>query len=428
VPVQTKFGRFQSDYSIPGAGFAKASISVSETNSSAIITVLRSGDVSQSLSVRYATRDGTARAGANYISRSGILQFAPLQSAQSFTVPILHDAQVTGGRTVLLDLDASGTVPLRGSPLSAVLTIHDTETALFLDPSFDPQLDPSDGIRSLLVQPDGKILAAGGLTGSGFLSGVFCQRLNADGTRDSSFIPTTGSVVLKNTTFYEPVVLATALQPDGRILVGGAFEGINGQAHTNIVRLNPDGSVDTNFNARVTIDPIPTDYAARVNALVIQPDGKILLGGHFNSVNGAARSTIARLNPDGSLDAEFTMQEPLSADVFTLALQADGKVLAGSYQSSQGIIRLTSDGSPDNIFVPAAIDPATSITSLAIQPDGKIVLNTGDRLNPDGSIDPSFRVAQSHSEAGGCSVDSEVDGILGVQADGKAKYGSVAPL
>lgn len=415
VPVQTKLGRFQTDYSIPGAGFANESIRVSETNSTAVITVLRSGDVSQRLSVRYSTRDSTAKAGVNYISQSGILAFAPLEISQSFTVPVLHDARATGDVTVLLDLASTDTNPLSGSPLSAVLTIQDAETPLFLDPSFDPQLAPDTGINSILVQPDGKILVAGALTGSASLLGIFCQRLNADGTRDSSFTPTTGSVTLNNTSSYEPFVFATALQSDGRILLGGAFEGINGQAHTNIVRLNPDGSVDTNFNARVEMVPIPP----RVNALAIQPDGKIIIGGRFYSVNGAARSAMARLNSDGSLDAEFKLQAPLAGDVFAVALQADGKVLVGSYQSSQGVFRINSNGSTDDTFALAVLDPSRSITSIASRPDGKIVLSTGDRLNPDGSIDPTFRVAKSHSEAGACYVDAGVDGILGVQADGK---------
>src|SRR5581483_9639457 len=96
---------------------------------------------------------------------------------------------------------------------------------------------------------------------------------------------------------------AIALQPDGKILVGGNFTILGGAALNLIGRLNADGSVDTGFNPGVS----PT--TGGVLAIAVQADGKILVGGYFaglGSATGATpRKNIGRLNADGSVDAGF---------------------------------------------------------------------------------------------------------------------------
>jgi uncharacterized delta-60 repeat protein len=98
--------------------------------------------------------------------------------------------------------------------------------------------------------------------------------------------------------FTDGAVWRIVLQPDGKILVGGPFTMLNGQVHGSIARLNPDGGVDLSFTAQ-------TDGAVR--AILVQPDGKILIGGEFTTVNGQPRNYLARLNPNGSLDAGFNL-------------------------------------------------------------------------------------------------------------------------
>ena len=107
-------------------------------------------------------------------------------------------------------------------------------------------------------------------------------------------------------------VRAMALQADGKVVVGGAFTtlGPGGMGITTrnfIGRLNPDGSIDTTFNPGAD---------GQVEVLVIQADGKILVGGSFTTLAGAARSRIGRLNSDGSIDSSF---DP-GADNFVSAL------------------------------------------------------------------------------------------------------------
>src|SRR6266850_3294452 len=119
------------------------------------------------------------------------------------------------------------------------------------------------------------------------------------------------------------LVLAVVVQPDGKILIGGGFSTLspNGGAavtRNRIARLNPDGALDTAFNPNANGD---------VNAIALQADGKILVGGFFTTVGGQTRNRIARLNPDGTLDTAFNPNA--NGDVYTIAVQSDGKVLAG---------------------------------------------------------------------------------------------------
>ena len=275
-----------------------------------------------------------------------------------------------------------------------------------LDTSFDPGADNT--VTALAVQADGKILVGGrfstfGGGGTGTTTRNSIARLNADGALDPSFNPgANGSVD------------ALAVQADGKILVGGSFDALGGggigtTTRNRIGRLNPDGSLDTSFN------PGANDF---VRTLAIQGDGKILVGGDFNTLGGGGtgtttRNTIGRLNPDGSLDTSFDPGANQSVD--DLVVQADGKILVGGAFTTLGgggtgtttrnrIGRLNPDGSLDTSFNPGAND---FVRTLAIQGDGKILVggdfntlggggtgtttrNSIGRLNPNGSLDPSF--------------------------------------
>src|SRR6185295_7983922 len=120
------------------------------------------------------------------------------------------------------------------------------------------------------------------------------------------------------------IVEALAVQPDGKILVGGGFTGLGGGTGTtpinHIGRINPDGNVDLSFNAGAN---------ATVHAVTVQPDGKILVGGNFTTlgVGGGivSRSRIGRFNADGSVDATFN--PGANGNVYALIVQQDGKIL-----------------------------------------------------------------------------------------------------
>ena len=226
-----------------------------------------------------------------------------------------------------------------------------------LDTSFNPGAGGigSPSVNSLAVQPDGKILVGGEFTTLGGQSRIGIGRLAADGTLDASFNPGPAGFVY-----------SLAVQADGRILVGGIFNTLGGQSRNFIGRLNADGTLDTSFDPGADND---------VNCLVEQADGKILVGGLFRTLGGQSRNHIGRLNTDGTLDASFN--PGTDGRVKSLAVQADGKILvAGEFrtldgQSGSGIGRLNADGTLDMNFSPGADDAGKS---LALQADGKILL------------------------------------------------------
>ena len=210
-----------------------------------------------------------------------------------------------------------------------------------LDSSFAPANDPGAStyadstINALAVQPDGKVIAGGGFRTS--LNGQAqpaLRRFNADGSLDAGF----RADAFLTSAGYAGSVGALALQPDGKVIVGGGFASVNGTASNNLVRLNADGSVDASFSAgRAGVDD-------GVTSIVLQPDGKILLGGNFTTVNGTARAGVARLDADGSLDPQFTPGSGIGTDgtstVNSLALGTDGSVfVAGSFIQFDGQAR-----------------------------------------------------------------------------------------
>ena len=241
-------------------------------------------------------------------------------------------------------------------------------------------------VLTTVVQPDGKILIGGSFTTVGGVTRNRIARLNVNGSLDSSFNPNANNTV-------ESIVV----QGDGKILIGGFFTTLQPNAsgtavvRNHIARLHEDGSVDTGFNPNADRE---------VLSMVEQADGKIVVVGRFSAFqpNGATevttRTKVARLLPDGSLDSDYAPDVVL--DVYTLAMQRDGKVLvAGDFTniggtSRRGNARLNLDGSVDTSFNSGA---ARTTNSIAVQADGKILVG-GDfgitRLNPDGSQDTSF--------------------------------------
>ena len=199
------------------------------------------------------------------------------------------------------------------------------------------------------------------------------MRLNADGSLDASFNPNPNSTVS-----------TIAIQSNGQILVGGAFTSFvspNGGTTVNITslaRLNSSGTVDTTYN------PNPN---APVSVIVLQSNGQAVVGGSFASMQPNAgtavfnRFNIARVNTDGSIDANFN-PNPLGA-VDAIALQSNGQiVIGGAFTSLQpnatgnSIIRnfaarLNNDGTLDTGFDP---EPNAQVNAVAIQSNGQVVL------------------------------------------------------
>jgi uncharacterized delta-60 repeat protein/uncharacterized repeat protein (TIGR01451 family) len=515
--------------------FSVANYSVLQNAGSALITVVRTGGTVGSVSVNYATSDGTnahapfqpAYAGTNYGAASGSLTFGPGVSSQSFTVQIYQTpAEATpANRIVNLTLFNGSPSIASQFPKAATLTILDPQLVLSPAGSVDQTTLNGSGfnndVQSLSLQPDGSLLAGGDFTffnsfpfnyigrlipdanfdnafvgtanstvcqvlsqapnanqtnGSIMMVGEFTQvdgvaragvaRLNLNGSLDETFNPGSGAdstiysiaeqflpavqTSLPSVPFYiiggnfanfdgypaggvarltatgqldptfdlgagitgtNAAVHAVALEPDNQILIAGDFTSFNNAPHHHLVRLNVDGSLDTNFAA---FDGVSSDINGSVRALQVQPDGRIIIGGLFTEVNGSNYNFIARLNNDGTLDTNFNVGVGCNNGVLALALDSQTRILVGgeftraSGVTRNGITRLNPDGTVDptinfgfgaNGYVESIvletneeIDVAGAFTTFNNIPENNYVRLYGGANAGDGSLQFSQQV------------------------------------
>jgi uncharacterized delta-60 repeat protein len=175
----------------------------------------------------------------------------------------------------------------------SLLSIVYAQGVASIDAVYGAVLDEfNTDVYKIVKQPDGKILIGGAFTQYGSLTRNRLIRLNADGTVDNTFNIGTG---------FNDWVHAIAVQTDGKILVGGDFTTFNGATVGRFVRLNADGSRDNTYGTG-------TGFNAAVRDVAIQPDGKALYVGDFTTFNGVTTTRIARLETDGTKDTGFIYQ------------------------------------------------------------------------------------------------------------------------
>lgn len=225
-----------------------------------------------------------------------------------------------------------------------------------LDSTFNAQL--SSDCHSVAIQPDGKIVTAGVFQSANGVARGNIARFNADGSLDVNFASGSGA---------SSWIESMQRMPDGRFVIVGPIHTYNGVTRNGVARLNSDGSLDTTF------DPGAGVERGWANAVAVQPDGKVVLGGWFSSIAGKPRLYIARLNADGSLDESFQPGIGANSEVNILALQPDGKCLVGGYFTSMngtkvnGIARLLADNGTSAPVAPTVVTAApTSSTSMQL--------------------------------------------------------------
>ena len=234
-------------------------------------------------------------------------------------------------------------------------------------------------------------------------------------TLDPSFLPT---VAYRNQT--QPGrVRAISQQPDGRLLVAGDFMLMNAWPTNNVARLWPDGRVDTTFRA-------PAFAGGDVLALAADAQGRVLVSGTFGAVGGQPRAGVARLLANGTLDLSFQpdVRPAFSGGsgpiVRAVVVQPDGKMLLGGSFIAAGaggalmphLVRLLPTGLPDASFVPA-MPFSGQIGALLLQPSGAILvagniysnqLELVRRLLPNGSLDPAFTIVPANQVLAGIGL------------------------
>jgi len=162
------------------------------------------------------------------------------------------------------------------------------------------------------------------------------------------------------------------LQEDGKIVIGGEFTNVNGLTRSRIARLNGDGQIDGSYNLGLGFD-------GPVRAIKIDAEGKALVGGYFKNFNGVSRNGIARLNADGALDETFNPGGGADNPVTDIVVQEDGRiVIVGDFTSFNGfnrvrVARLMPNGDVDKSF-DAQIGPDMGINSVDIMSNGDIVV------------------------------------------------------
>ncbi len=422
--------------------------------------------------------DGKAIIGGFFSAYSGNTVNSIVRVNPNGSFDNTFSTSLTNSSVVGFDLQPDGKIVIGGSleigvSINAIARLNANGS---IDNSFaSPLTDGASGFDSVKVQPDGKILAAGVAIISGqnyslvrfnsdgtldnsllnvsdsygynvrlqadgkiLLAGLFTRfavggehngfaRFNANGTIDNSFAP--------QFTRYGSVK-AIARQADGKTIVGGTFQRANGSASYNIARFNTNGTVDNTFATGTGTTPDRSGGSNEVNALAIQPDGKILVGGRFGTFNGSTQRVLVRLNPNGSVDTSFNLSGDVNLDfipvVEDVLVLPDGKIMVGGglrkivTGQNRGLLRLNSNGSVDETFNSAGIGANSLVWRVLRQTDGKYIIvgqfSTYNgtsrpriaRINTDGTLDTTFTV--------GTGANSTINDAA-LQTDGKIIIG-----
>jgi uncharacterized delta-60 repeat protein len=278
-----------------------------------------------------------------------------------------------------------------------------------INTGFNPT--PNGAVNAIAQQPDGKIIIGGAFTTVKATTRNRAARINSDGALDTTFNPNVSGGTA-------PMVNAVAVQADGKVILVGAFTSVKATTRNRIARVSgTDSTVDTTFNPNAN---------NTVYAVALQTDGKVIIGGAFTSVKATTRNRLARVSgTDAALDTGFNPN--INGTVYSVAIQADGKILIGGSFTTVGsstrnnLARINSDGSLDATFDPGITGGTTpTVSSISLQADGTIIIG-GDfttvagetriniaRLSADGVLDPTFNT----------QMDARIYGVT-VQPDGK---------
>lgn len=247
--------------------------------------------------------------------------------------------------------------------------------------------------------------------------------INADGFELDT--TSTSTVLALNSEFnpdlsgsQTPIIYKTLVLNDGKVLVAGRFESIDGHTTNDIARLNSNGSIDTSFTA-TNVGGGVSATSQYINNLVTQSDNKIIIVGSFSSVESNSRTGVARLNTNGTIDTGLSNPGLTTfSEVRDVVIQSDNKiVVVGNFDG--GIKRLQTDGTIDTSL---SVPDSTGFTnntfySVALLPSGsgEAILVGGNfqqwdtsanydyiaKLNPSGSLDTGFAGTNLSISTGG---------------------------
>lgn len=351
--------------------------------------------------------NGTSKHGIVCLLPNGSLnpEFSTGSGASNvYTVALKPNGNIViGGNFVGYDSQSTGSV-----------VILDSNGILLSSPNYGG----GGTVYTLLVQSDDKLVVGGDMT-------IYIDGANAlgigrsmpNGDLDSTFVPWTGT----GNVIYDLEIL-----PNNKMLIGGDFEAFDGHLINKLAKLNEDGTLDLTFSTGTGPDNL-------VKSIAIQTDGKIIIGGDFTTYNGIIKNKIARLNSDGSLDLTFNMGSGIGfGNVNIIEIQPNGKILVGGgfYQyngtSCNGLIRLNQNGTLDQTFNTGVSGSMSSVSTMALQPDGKIIVSGSYYNNTQVGTNPTMRLLPNGALDATYNPDTYIPfgiKIIKLQADNKVLIG-----
>jgi uncharacterized delta-60 repeat protein len=364
---------------------------------------------------------------------------SPSRVSRAFIGIALAIMSLAGSSLFLIGANSDGVLAVDMGRIVDVSGIGDLDPIFGIGGVVTTAISGDDRGRSVVIQPDGKIVVAG--QSGEFLNSDFAViRYTISGTLDTAF-GSGGIVTTSIGSSSNDICYAVALQPDGKIVAaGGSSEGANNVLV--LVRYNGNGSLDTDFGSGGIVTASVSGNATGLS-VAVQTGGKIVVSGSsWNSSSFDADFAVARYTITGTLDTTFGasgfVTTPIGSSSMdnghSVALQSDGKIVVGGDGSGVfAVVRYNTDGSLDSAFglngiVTTSFGNYAGAVSVAIQPDGKIVAvgqsgSSGDwdisvaRYTITGTLDLGFGTAGVVVTPIGSSAD--YGSAVAVQSDGK---------
>ncbi len=273
-----------------------------------------------------------------------------------------------GSEIYCSNLDASNNIIYSGNFNNSITqrnnNVEKLTSSFNIDVIFNPTFGADGTVKIFATQPDGKIIIGGAFASYNMAGRSRIARLTVNGELDNTFTVGTG---LNND------VNDIAIQTNGNIIAVGNFTNYNTTNVNRIVRIDATGAIDAAFATN-----IGTGANGEINTIALQSDGKIIIGGNFTSFNGNTSNYIARLNANGTFDNTFNIGTGAFGLIRVIRIQSDGKILlGGDFQFFNGVaagrvLRLNSDGTTDNTFNTGGSGANGSIYDIVVASNGSI--------------------------------------------------------
>ncbi|WP_183906784.1 T9SS type A sorting domain-containing protein [Rufibacter immobilis] len=405
-----------------------------------IRNVLIQGDRKLIISGLFTHYNGVARGSVARLNTDGTLDLS-FGSEIGANDIVYSAAMQKDGKIILV----GNFTKFNSSSFNRIIRLNEDGT---IDHTFTPEKGSDNEIESVLVLPDERIVIGGKFNTYNGIKTSHIAILSKNGSLQNTFSGLTETLPysLANLTYLFSSVKTTAYLNNGRVLIGGLFNGINGHNYSRLAFLLPDGSIDTTFNKGSGINGAHFSYydlneykrheQSYVFKTIVLPDKKLLAVGNFTGYNGSARRSIVRINEDGSIDYSFNPEAGiegystghLEIGAHTVAVQVNGKILvAGGFTHTNGnptsyLTRLNTDGSHDpSLSLP--LGGGGYILTILPFPDGKIL--AGGFVMPKEA--PFYSIAKLHADG---KVDNTfkqiISGVIhtaSLQEDGKIIIG-----